>query len=76
MAERKQVHVVYENLVWKVKVVGETTARSTHTTKADAVTKGRSVAKSLAPSELYIHNMDGTIGERETYEADPYPPRG
>ena len=76
MAERKQVHVVYENLVWKVKVVGESAARSTHSTKADAVAAGRRVAKSLAPSELYIHNMDGTISERETYEADPYPPRG
>jgi len=73
---RKQVHVVYKSLVWKVEVVGEAAARSSHSIKADAVAKGRVVAKSLTPSELYIHNMDGTIAERETYGDDPYPPRG
>ncbi|MBH1956454.1 DUF2188 domain-containing protein [Candidatus Saccharibacteria bacterium] len=28
------------------------------------------------PSELIIHNADGTIAERETYGNDPFPPRG
>ena len=71
---RTQVHVVYKSLAWKVEVTGET--RSTHATKEAAVAAGRTLAKSLAPSELYIHNMDGTIAERETYGDDPYPPRG
>jgi hypothetical protein len=25
---------------------------------------------------LLIHNQDGTIGERNTYKKDPFPPRG
>ena len=73
---RKQVHVVYKGIVWQVEVSGEMSARSTHFEKDAAVAAGRVLAKSLAPSELYIHNMDGTIGERETYGDDPYPPRG
>jgi hypothetical protein len=73
---RKQVHVVYKGSVWQVEVQGEASARSTHYTKEPAVAAGRILAKSLAPSELYIHLMDGTIGERETYGDDPYPPRG
>lgn len=73
---RKQVHVTYDSPVWKVKVTGEATARSSHNTKEAAVTAGRALAKSLAPSELYIHNMDGTIADKETYGDDPYPPRG
>lgn len=73
---RKQVHVVYKSSIWQVEVTGEASARSTHTTKEAAVAAGRTLAKALAPSELFIHNMDGTIAERETYGDDPFPPRG
>ena len=76
MAARTQVHVVYKDSLWRVEVVGEFAARSTHAVKAEAVKEGRRVGKSLVPSELYIHNMDGTIAERETYGNDPYPPIG
>ena len=73
---RKQVHVVYINELWQVKVFAEATARATYNIKSGAVAYGRVVAKSLAPSELYIHQLDGAIGERETYGDDPYPPIG
>ena len=73
---RKQVHVVYKSFVWQVEVTGEGSARSTHTTKEAAVAAGRTLAKSLAPSELYIHKMDGTIEDKDTYGDDPFPPRG
>ena len=45
------------------------------TTKPPAIAYGRSYARSIK-GELFIHNMDGTIAERESYGNDPFPPRG
>jgi hypothetical protein len=49
---------------------------STHSTKAPAVTAGRSAAKNDQPSQLVVHKADGTFEYEYTYGDDPYPPPG
>ena len=51
------------------------TTSSVHATKAEAVKRGRELAIA-AKTEHLIHNMDGTIAERNSYGNDPYPPTG
>jgi len=48
---------------------------SSHRTKAEAVMAGRAQAKAMRTEHL-IHDLDGTIGERNSYDSDPFPPRG
>lgn len=60
---------------WANEVEGNDRASSVHATKADAVARGRELAIA-AKTEHVIHNMDGTIGERNSYGNDPYPPAG
>ncbi|MFL5349227.1 MAG: DUF2188 domain-containing protein [Hyalangium sp.] len=76
MPSPKDVHTVYEsstgNWVNKVMVHGEVFSR--HATKEEAVEKGRRLAMGNK-SEHVIHNMDGTIGKRNSYGNDPNPPK-
>ncbi|MET9633496.1 DUF2188 domain-containing protein [Lentzea sp. NPDC006480] len=66
------VETYYENGTWKNKVEGNSQASSTHDTKADAVAKGREMAIERGVEHV-IRNMDGTIGEKNTYprSSDP-----
>lgn len=48
---------------------------STHRTKENAVERGREIAKERS-TEHVIHKSDGTIGKRNSYGNDPYPPKG
>lgn len=47
---------------------------SKHRTKDNAVEAGREIARRLEV-EHTIHLSDGTIGEKNSYGNDPYPPR-
>lgn len=60
---------------WQVKEGGSSNVLNRSTTKPPAIAYGRSYARSIK-GELFIHNMDGTIAERESYGNDPFPPRG
>ena len=60
---------------WINKKEGNERASSKHDTKADAVERGRDLARNES-SEHLIHKKDGTIGERNSYGNDPYPPKG
>ena len=71
---RKQYWVQYLDARWKVRHSQVT--QSTHVVKDDAVDAGVKLAKTNQPSELVICRMDGTIEDKRTYGADPYPPRG
>ncbi|WP_410651687.1 DUF2188 domain-containing protein [Amycolatopsis sp. cmx-4-54] len=55
---------------WKNKVEGSTRAASTHYTKADAIDKGRVMARERKV-EHFIRNQNGQVGERNTYGHDP-----
>lgn len=71
---RKNFHVVPNGTNWQLKYDGK--VLGSYALKADAVADGRRIARANQPSELIIHNSDGTIAERETYGNDPFPPRG
>ncbi len=71
---RKNFHVVPNNGNWQLKHDGKVLGN--YSLKSNAVTDGRSTARGNQPSELFIHNADGTIAERETYGNDPFPPAG
>jgi hypothetical protein len=72
----RNVHTVYSNgaSVWQSKFAGGS-AFDSHSTKAAAVAAGRVVAM-REKSEHIIHDMDGTIGSRNSYGNDPFPPVG
>lgn len=69
------VETYSEDGQWKNRVQGNSRASNTFDTKAEAQAKGREMAKKLH-SEHIIKKRDGTIGERNSYGDDPYPPKG
>lgn len=71
---RKCFHVVPNGSNWQLIHNGQVIGN--YYIKASAITDGRRIARANQPSELFIHNADGTIAERETYGNDPFPPRG
>ena len=71
----KQIHVIPHNDGWAVKGAGAQRASSLHPTKSEAFKAGRDSAVSKN-AELFVHNMDGKIGYRNSYGNDPCPPRG
>ena len=58
---------------WWNKVDGKILSR--HRRKEDAVEAGREIARMLRV-EHSIHKADGTIGEKNSYGNDAFPPRG
>jgi hypothetical protein len=77
MANRKTYHVTPNgDGGWNVKGQGASRASSTHDTKAEAIDRGRDLAKSQNLGQLVIHKQDGTIQTEYTYGQDPHPPKG
>ena len=71
----KNQHVVPHPDGWAVKGAGNQRATSVHETQAEAMDAGREIAINNS-SELFIHNRQGRIRERNSYGNDPYPPPG
>ncbi|MBI9083877.1 MAG: DUF2188 domain-containing protein [Desulfobacterales bacterium] len=61
---------------WRVKKEGASRASGVFDTKADAVERGRELAKGAGEGQLKIHKRDGRIQTEHTYQNDPYPPKG
>ena len=74
MAKKSGVHTVPNpsGSGWVNKQAGEVV--SSHRTKEAAVEKGRGIARK-AETEHVIHRRDGTIGDKNSYGADPNPPK-
>jgi hypothetical protein len=72
---RGWVHTVHQGGWWYNEVEGEGRFATAHATKEEAVATGRQEARARR-TEHVIHNMDGTIAERNSYGSDPYPPAG
>lgn len=65
------VHTVFKDANWINKVEGkDDPLPGTFATKEEAVPAGRNHAISTK-TEHVIHNMDGSIGERNSYGNDP-----
>lgn len=75
MAHRRRVHVTHDSGGWKVAREGAERASARCGTKAEAVQRGRDLARRDA-GQLLIHGKDGRIQEERTYRNDPCPPRG
>ena len=77
--KNRGVHVVPDHsngrLDWQVKTEGTQRAYRTLPNKSEAEALGRQVAINNS-AELFIHNKDGKIAERNSYGNDPFPPRG
>ena len=72
----KTTHVVHNpNGGWDIKQGGGTRSSGHFDTKQDAIDRAREISRNLG-SELFIHNMDGKIGQKDSHGGDPFPPRG
>jgi hypothetical protein len=58
-----------------VQPAGGGRASSVHDTQAEAIARGRELARNRQ-SELLIHGRDGRIRERDSHGRDPNPPKG
>ena len=72
---KKNQHVVPHPDGWAVRGAGNQRATSVHATQREAFDAGRDIAINNR-SELFIHNRQGQIRERNSYGNDPYPPEG
>ena len=75
MSKAKQIHTVPDSEGTGWRNVSDGATVSAHDTKQGAVEKGREIARQ-ENAEHIIHNLDGRIGETNSYGNDPFPPRG
>ena len=71
----KNKHVVPHDEGWAVKSEGSKRAGSVHPTQSEARGEARGQARQQK-GELFIHNRQGQIRERDSYGNDPFPPKG
>ena len=60
---------------WQVKAAGASRATVRTDTQQQAYNIGRQIAINQN-SELFVHNTQGQIRQRNSYGNDPFPPRG
>ncbi len=68
-AKKAVYHVVPRTEGWAVKQEGVKEPLGLHTTKAEALEAGRSLAKAHPPSRLVTHKKDGKVQDSVMYEA-------
>jgi hypothetical protein len=76
MSQRAKYHVTPKGDQWQVKKEGAERANKLFDNKADALDKGRDLAKHAELGQLIIHKQTGTFQTEHTYGKDPYPPEG
>jgi len=74
MARKPEVHTVHNpnGSGWINRLGGKPVSQ--HRTKEVAVERGRTIAIQHH-TEHAIHNLDGTIGRKNSYGGDPNPPK-
>lgn len=75
MSKKPGIETYFENGQWKNRPQGNRRASSVHGTKAEAQTAGRDMARARQ-TEHIVKNLDGRIGQSNSYGNDPHPPRG
>ena len=68
-------HVTPRGEKWQVKGAGNSRATVITSTQKEAIQVATKIAKNQG-SELFIHNRQGQIRERNSYGNDPCPPKG
>lgn len=69
------IHTYNEDGAWKSKMEGSSRAAHAGGTKAEQQAEGRGMAKERGV-EHSISNLDGKIGQRNSYGNDRHPPKG
>jgi hypothetical protein len=64
------VETFHQDGKWHNRVEGGQNLAGPHSTRAEAIAAGREEARSRKVEHI-IHNMDGTIAERNSYGHDP-----
>ena len=72
---RENLHVVFKDNEWKIKEENSDNYLKSFSRKEDAIEYGKKEAKSKR-SELFIHDKNNTIIDRNSYGNDNYPPKG
>jgi len=72
---KRGIETYYEGDQWKNKTEGESRANGVFETKAEAQAAGRAMAKKRGVEHI-IRNMDGEIGQRNSYGNDPRNTKG
>jgi hypothetical protein len=72
---RGWIHTVHRDGRWLNDEEGAGAVGQSYADKHSAVLAGRDIARQRR-TEHVIHNLDGTIAERNSYGNDPFPPRG
>lgn len=75
MAKKQPVHTVPHGDGWANRRAGSSRVSKTFDTKKAAQSAGKQTARNEKVEHL-IHRKDGSIGERNSYGNDPFPPRG
>lgn len=71
----KNIHVTHrQDGNWAVVGEGDSRASSLYPTQGEAIEVGRQIAQNNQ-SELFIHDRDNKIRDRDSYGNDPFPPR-
>ena len=60
---------------WAVRRTGSDRVTRRFDTQREAIDAARELARKQG-TEVFIHGRDGRIRERDTYGADPFPPKG
>lgn len=68
---RKTYHVTKKGDHWQGKLVGAERASVVETTKAEAVTKTKDLAKAAPLGQIKIHKENGRLQTEHTYGQDP-----
>lgn len=68
-------HITPRPSGWAVQSAGGARATSLHKTQAEAIERGREIARNQG-TELLVHGRNGQIRERDSYGHDPFPPAG
>jgi len=77
MAKRTTYHVTQRpDGQWQTKAEGGSRASAVTGTKAQAVDRGRELAKAQPLGQVVIHKSNGQIQTEHTYGKDPHPPKG
>ncbi len=70
----KQTHVIPTDNGWASKDTGNEKVSRVFSTKQEAIDWARNHSK-IEGNELFIHNKDGKIANRDSHGNDPCPPR-
>lgn len=74
MSKPRNQHVVPHPGGWGVRREGAQRPSSVHPTQSEAIDAARPIAQ-RDRGEVVIHRRDGTIRDRDSYGADPNPPK-